>query len=179
MNKAVIIPTGGEILDGTVLDTDSPMIQALLQKKFRNITVTVERPVEDVEDDICTQVRLAVEQGADLVIVIGGSGGGHRYSTTLAKDYTHTGLAKLLEETAITSLYGKNGHLWSRLVCGRLGSAIVFNVPGPYHEAKHAMEAVCGMDEINISNIGAINTKIALAVQSCYTRRKNNERNDE
>lgn len=179
MDRAVIIPTGREILDGTVLDTDSPMIEKTLHDIYENIFVFVETPVEDSEDDICARVLSAASQGAGLIIIIGGSGGGHRYSKTLAKDYTHSGLEKILENKSITSLYGKNGHLWSKLVCGTLKDAIVFNVPGPYTEAKSAMEAVSRVKDISISNIETINKKMALAVRSCYTRRKNNEREDQ
>lgn len=179
MNNVVIIPTGREIQDGTVLDTDSPMIEKVLYGLYKNITVSVETPADDSEDDICNRVSSAVEQNASLVIVIGGSGGGHRYSKTLAKDYTHTGLEKILEKTSITSLYGKNGHLWSRLVCGTLKNALVFNVPGPFTEAKSAMEAACKVMDISAPNIEVINKEMALAVQSCYIRRKNNERENQ
>jgi len=102
------------------------------------------------------------------VVLIGGSGGGHRFSRTLADDYTHSGMEKILEDKTVSSLYGKNGHLWSRLVCGVIGKTIVFNVPGPYREASAAMEAVYQIGAVSRANLTDINHSMAEAVRSCY-----------
>lgn len=141
----LIIPTGDEIRQGVVLDTDSPMIRDVLTAARPGCDVTRAEPAADDEEAIAALVVAAVDDGFDLVVLVGGSGGGRRYSPTLARDVTHSALDRLLEPKCGSSLYGWNGHLWSRLVCGRRGKALVINVPGPYQEAKAAVEAFAAL----------------------------------
>ena len=72
---------------------------------------------------------------------IGGSGGGHRYCSTLGKDFTHSALERYLDQRCSREIYGKNGHLWCKLICGKKGPTVIVNVPGPFQEAKAAMVA--------------------------------------
>ncbi len=137
--KALIQPTGDEILSGIVADTDSPMIAGALAE--RGIEARRAAPVPDRPEAIRESVKKAAEDGFSLMILIGGSGGGHRFDPALSKDYTHTALEEVLTGIRVTDLYGKNGHLWSRLLCGYRENMLVFNVPGPYREAEAAVRA--------------------------------------
>lgn len=103
--------------------------------------------------------------GAELAIFIGGSGGGHRYSATLGRDYTHSALDRLLEGVAARSIYGQNGHLWSRLLCGTRRGARVINLPGPYVEAEAAIRAFCAHAEADAETTVQA---MADAVIACY-----------
>ena len=134
-SKAVIIPTGDELAAGIVLDTDSPAVMGQLLAVNPSAFVARTAPVIDKEENITNTIKGFAGEGYDLIILLGGSGGGHRYSSTLGKDYTHTSLDSILEDIHEGALYGKNGHMWSKLVIGRLGNAVVFNLPGPYEEA--------------------------------------------
>lgn len=144
-NRVLIIPTGDEIRQGVVLDTDSPMIREVLTAARPGCDITRAEPVADDEETIAALVEAMADGGFGLIVLIGGSGGGRRHSPTLAHDVTHSALDKLLSPKYGSSLYGWNGHLWSRLVCGRRGDALVINVPGPYQEAKAAIEAFAGL----------------------------------
>ncbi len=68
-------------------------------------------------------------------------GGGHRFSSTLGKDYTHSAMEQWLDQKTSRQIYGKNGHMWTNLVCGKKGDCLVVNVPGPLQEAEAAIEA--------------------------------------
>ena len=145
MKEVVIIPTGDEIIDGTVLDTNSPAIISSLLKMEPLCEIHRNAPVSDDLDAICAAVEVWIKRGVSLVVIIGGSGGGHRFSNTLSEDHTHNALESLLDEKVSREIWGKNGHLWCKLVCGKKGEALVINVPGPHVEAKAAFEAFCNV----------------------------------
>lgn len=166
-----IIPTGDELKNGIVLDTDSPMLMQRLLRMNNNCTVRRWSVTRDTIEAITERISQCVAQEPDLVILIGGSGSGHLHSKVLGKDCTHAGMESLMDDFAATSLYGKNGHMWSRLVCGYIGKTLVMNVPGPYVEAQAAMEAFCELCETeeNVS-LEVINKAMAAAVAKCYER---------
>ena len=141
MEKVLLIPTGNEICQGTVLDTNSPALMEIVLEKFPRACVQRLTPVQDDPDAI----RKAIEdhQDWDLIILIGGSGGGKKYDPDLAVDMTHLVLDSLLQEKVEKRIYGYNGHLWSRLLIGRLKDKnLIANVPGPYVEAVAAGKAL-------------------------------------
>ena len=72
----------------------------------------------------------------------------------------------MLSPSASRQLFGKNGHLWSCLVCGRLGDALVLNLPGPFVEASAAIEAF--VKNAASDNLETINAAMAEAVRKQY-----------
>ena len=141
ISKAFIIPTGNEIQDGTVLDLDSPRIMGELVKLNPEMVITRLAPVLDVEGNIVETLQGCLNNRADLIVLVGGSGGGHRFSKTLGKDYTHSAMELWLDEKVSHEIYGKNGHMWSKIICGKKEDCFVINVPGPIREAAAAIEA--------------------------------------
>ena len=138
VNKAIIIPTGDEILNGTVIDTNSPAIMALILEKFPRCEVKRLTPVIDNEDSIINKITQSIKEEANLIFIIGGSGGGHRFITNAARDFTHTAILNLMPDSCYKEIYGKNGHMWSKLIAAKEGNSLVINVPGPYVEAVAA-----------------------------------------
>lgn len=165
IQTAAILPTGDEIRAGIVSDTDSSEVLCQLVRLNPQMRVVRYAPICDREDTIAQAVTAAARDN-DLVILIGGSGGGHRFSSTLGKDYTHTALEMILPSAKSRQLFGKNGHLWCKLVCGRLGGTLVINLPGPFVEAQAAMKAFCGACETEDED--AINSAMAQAVIGQY-----------
>ncbi len=167
-SKAVIIPTGDELAAGIVLDTDSPAIMGQLLAVNGNAFISRIPPVMDVEDTITSTVKKFSESGYDLIVLIGGSGGGHRFSATLGKDFTHSSLDSILEDRHEGALYGKNGHMWSKLVIGRLGNTVVFNVPGPYEEALATIKAFRQSYTDDSEDLENINKSMLSALKAKY-----------
>ena len=167
LETAAILPTGEEILSGVVLDTDSPEILQQLLRLEPACRVTRFRPLHDSQEEIASQLIRAARE-ADLVVLVGGSGGGHRFSPTLGRDFTHSALAELLPGGVSREIYGKNGHLWCKLVCGFLEGALVVNLPGPFVEARAAMEAFCGTYAERGADPAALNDAMARAVLDQY-----------
>lgn len=158
MKKVAIIPTGDEIRSGLVVDTNSPVIMAIILEKYPRANIERVVPVKDKTRDLYDQIYN--RRTFDLIVVIGGSGGGKKYDPNLAEDITHIVLDDILEKKHIKEIYGFNGHLWSRLVIGMLGNLLVFNVPGPMVEAeivtKVAIESLSkNLELADIANIMA------------------------
>jgi molybdopterin biosynthesis enzyme MoaB len=142
LNTAYIIPTGDEILNGVVQDLDAPEIIGQIVRAYPEVEVTRLCPLIDKEDTIFNKIHeIAAQKTPDLIVLIGGSGGGHRFSSTFGKDFTHSALERYLDQRCSREIYGKNGHLWCKLICGKKGPTMIVNVPGPFQEAKAAMEA--------------------------------------
>jgi Molybdopterin biosynthesis enzyme len=139
MNAAYILPTGDEICNGTVLDLDSQEIMGQIVRQYPMAEVTRLAPLVDEEEAICKKVEEIAARAPDIIILVGGSGGGHRHSRTLGKDFTHSALSRFLDQNVSREIYGKNGHLWCKIVCGKKDGTLVVNVPGPFQEAKAAM----------------------------------------
>ena len=169
ISRADILPTGSELVSGIVLDTDSPMLMQALLRLNGGCMVCRHPVTEDRPEAIEASIRRCVDAGTDLIILIGGSGSGHLHSDVLGKDYTHTSMEHLLDTFTATSLYGKNGHMWSRLVCGQIGRTMVINVPGPFVEAKAAISAFCAvLEQEREPTPRQINQAMAAAVAECY-----------
>ena len=166
--RAVIIPTGDELASGIVLDTDSPAIMGQLLAINGGAFVARCAPVIDREASITETIEGFAAEGYDLIVLIGGSGGGHRHSSTLGKDFTHSSLDGILEDKSQCELYGKNGHMWSKLVIGRLGGAIVFNVPGPYDEALAVIRAFKESYMKDENDLEAVNKSMMAALKAKY-----------
>ena len=90
MNRIWIIPTGDEIRNGVVRDLDSPMVMSEMLRIWPMAEIVRTAPVYDEMQEILNMLLSAREDGADLAVLIGGSGGGHRFSPTLGKDFSHS-----------------------------------------------------------------------------------------
>ncbi len=167
MNEVVIVPTGDEIKAGTVTDTNSPAIMEIVLEKYPQAAVLRVPPVNDVSQAISQEIT--AHSNSDLIIIIGGSGGGKKFDPALSTDVTHLVLENVLDNAKIKEIYGYNGHLWTRLVIGKLGKALVANVPGPMVEAVAAARALLeglekelNLEELSINMAEAVFAKYPL-----------------
>lgn len=167
MKKIRIIPTGDEIRAGIVRDLDSPMVMSSILRKYPTAEVLRVAPVNDTASDILAALTAAAESGADLAILIGGSGGGHRFSPTLGKDFSHSAMDEFVQNGCAREIYGKNGHLWCRLVCGQREGMVAINLPGPYVEAEAAINAFLAVESEHM-DFEKINQAMAEAVFAQY-----------
>jgi molybdopterin biosynthesis enzyme len=140
IRRVVIIPTGGEVREGTVVDIDSAGIMTEMIRINPCCEVLRIAPIADREDEIARTIEKYTAD-ADLIVITGGSGGGGRCCETLSADMTPLAMERCLDEFHASEIYGKNGHLWAKLICGRRGGSIAVNVPGPFVEASAAIKA--------------------------------------
>ncbi|MGI6097558.1 MAG: molybdopterin-binding protein [Dethiobacteria bacterium] len=142
LKRVKILPTGSEIADGTVVDTNSPGIIELVIKEFPCCEVLRLPPVVDERESLKAALKAALSDQPDLLFTIGGTGGGRKYVPGLAPDFTAATLAELfagkMEEIDI---YGYNGHLWTKIVAASRGATLIVGLPGPYTEALAGAEA--------------------------------------
>jgi hypothetical protein len=171
MKTCAVVPTGSELVAGIIVDTDGPAISRVIAEFFPQCTTTILPPVPDDADAIERVISACVDADYDLTMLTGGSGGGRRFDPSLAEDCTHAVLASMIGDPAERSLYGSNGHLWARIVAGKLGNAAFVNVPGPQVEAVAAARAVVRV----IAKAGSFDPELVVAraaeaVQAEYPR---------
>jgi len=167
-STVAIIPTGDELVSGIIKDTDSPELMSILLDVNPCAKITKCAPVVDQEVAITASIKDCVRNGYDLVIIIGGSGEGHRHSSILGKDFTHNSLEAILDAKYSTKIYGKNGHMWSELIIGTLENSLVFNVPGPYEEVVATVSAFTDCYQKNPDDIQGINMNMVQALKAKY-----------
>ncbi|MFW6286351.1 MAG: molybdopterin-binding protein [Candidatus Sumerlaeota bacterium] len=169
IERAAIVCTGDEVVDGIIVDTDTPAIRKILLEHYPQCSIEAIPPVRDRREAIERAMRRMVSDGMDLGILVGGSGGGRRYDPALAVDCTHEAMRALLDQEATRDLMGYNGHLWARCVAGRKGQTLFFNVPGPQVEAEAAARAgICYLHQKEAVDFEALAETIASAVRTQY-----------
>lgn len=176
MNRAVLIPTGDEILDGTVRDANSPAIERALRAAYPGCHVVRMRPCRDRRDDIRSALDRALADSPDLVVLIGGTGGGGTCAPALARDLTSQTVAERLSEAESTELRAANAHLLSKIVVGSEGRTKVLTVPGPHVEAVAAVDAAIGALLTGDATSREICRRIAQAVLEQYPVRERRAR---
>ena len=175
MERAAIIPTGDEVLDGTVRDINSPAIARMLASAFPDCNVTRMEPCRDRQDEILARLESALDNGSDLVIFTGGTGGGGDCAPALAPDRTSDAVADRLPEAEVAELRGSNGHLLSKIVVGTVGGATVMTVPGPHVEAVAAVRAAIACLEDERSTPERLCRRVARAVLDQYPGQEGHE----
>ncbi len=169
MRKILILPTGDEVFSGIILDTNSPKIMAKILEDYPAAQITRATPLKDRQAEILNALQIGVEAGNDLIITIGGSGGGGKYSHSLAPDYTHEAILQLAPDAARISIFGYNGHLWSKIVVGKVEQTLIITLPGPQVEALAGLSA--GIEKIQAGNdVQRICQAMASAVLAQYPR---------
>jgi len=141
MDKIMIIPTGDEICEGILIDTNSPKIMGRLIENYPAAFITRKNPVRDKKNLIISAINQSVEENYQLILTIGGSGGGGKSTDSLADDYSHESILKLASDYETISIYGYNGHLWSKIVVASIDKSLIITLPGPQIEALAALDA--------------------------------------
>lgn len=166
MEEVIIIPTGDEIKNGLVLDTNSPRIMELVLGCWPACRIVRAVPAEDVKEEIQKEIR-GWGSGQGLIFLTGGSGGGRAFNSDLAVDCTHTAVEELLESSEAVEIIGSNGHLLAKIVVGKYEDKLLVTLPGPTVEAvggaKAVLENLAG--ELDLKRIA---TKVAQAILAQY-----------
>lgn len=139
--RAVVFATGPEVIQGQIVDTNTPLIAGLLGAQ--GILVTAGGALADDSDIISGALREAVtERGFGLVITTGGVGAER-------KDCTVEAVLSLDPQAATPYIvkfqagHGRHVKDGVRIAVGSFGDALLVALPGPNEEVQLAIEALC------------------------------------
>lgn len=133
--RALIYPTGFELSQGLIEDTNSPYLQQELQ--FNGFLARIGPVLEDNRQKIALALQVAIDQGYGLVITTGGVG---------AEDKDHAVEALLQVDPQAATAYlvryekGQGRHVKDgvRIAVGRVGLTTIVTLPGPNDEVRIA-----------------------------------------
>jgi molybdopterin adenylyltransferase len=127
---------------GEMTDTAGPAVVALLRRQWPDAEITTGL-LPDEEDAIAADLQRLCENGAVLVLTVGGTGLGPRDRTPEATrrviDREAPGLAEAMRAQGALS----NKYAWlSRAVVGLKGTTLVVNLPGSKRGAEESLAAI-------------------------------------
>ena len=135
LRRAIVFPTGFELLEGRIEDTNTPYLKTELEK--RGYTVTVGPIIDDSPADLHWHLSDALSRGFGLILTTGGVG---------AEDKDHTVEAICRLDPTASCPYivkfpqGTGRHVKDgvRIGVGREGLSLMVALPGPHDEVKMA-----------------------------------------
>lgn len=133
--RAIVFPTGFELKQGLIEDTNTPFLKALLEEQ--GYTVTVGEVIEDKPQDILYRLDEALSRGYGLILTTGGVGAED-------KDHTVEGICRLDPKAATPYIVkfeqGTGRHVKDgvRIGVGEEGPSLMVALPGPHDEVVAA-----------------------------------------
>ena len=140
--RAVVFPTGNEVVAGEIVDTNTPFIRERLERV--GYVVEERSPLRDDRGLIERALRSAVfEEGFGLVVTTGGVG-------AETKDCTIEALQAVAASAATPYIcrfekgQGRHAKDGVRIGVGVAGTGLILSLPGPNDEVTLGLEAALG-----------------------------------
>ncbi|MPM19198.1 hypothetical protein SDC9_65616 [bioreactor metagenome] len=133
--RAIVFPTGFELRQGLIEDTNTPYLKMLLEEN--GYTVSVGEIMEDSPQDIYAKLDEALSRGFGLIVTTGGVGAED-------KDHTVESILRLDPQAAtpyiVKFTQGTGRHVKDgvRIGVGREGPSLMVCLPGPHDEVEAA-----------------------------------------
>lgn len=137
--RAVIFPTGFELEQNLIEDTNTPFLKELLEKE--GFKVTVGKIISDDIDDMEFKLSEAVSRAYGLIITTGGVGAED-------KDKTVEGVLRLDPHAATPYIVrfkqGTGRHVKDgvKIAVGQIGPSLIVSLPGPNDEVQIASKVL-------------------------------------
>lgn len=134
-HRAIIFPTGFELQQGLIEDTNTPYLKSLLEQE--GYKVTVGEIMADDLADIVDKLEDALNRGFGLIITTGGVGAED-------KDHSVEGICAIDREAATPYIVkyqkGTGRHVKDgvRIGVGTEGLSMMISLPGPHDEVELA-----------------------------------------
>jgi molybdenum cofactor synthesis domain-containing protein len=130
---------------GLLEDTAGPAVAALLKREWKDAEIFAGLLADD-EDAIEATLKRLVEDGASLVLTVGGTGLGPRDRTPEATrrviDREAPGLAEAMRSIGAE----RNAYAWlSRGVAGLKGPTLIVNLPGSERGAEQSLSSILSL----------------------------------
>jgi molybdenum cofactor synthesis domain-containing protein len=140
--RAVVFPTGNEVVAGQIVDTNTPLICERLERE--GYAVDRRPPLRDDRELIEGALRSSVlDEGYGLVVTTGGVG-------AETKDCTIEALQGVDSQASVPYIcrfekgHGRHAKDGVRIGVGRAGTGILVSLPGPNDEVELGLEAAIG-----------------------------------
>lgn len=133
--RAIVHPTGFEVSQGLIQDTNTPYLKQQLEED--DYKVTVGRVIEDTPEDLFFCLSDALSRGFGLILTTGGVGAED-------KDHTVEAIMRLDPEAAVRYIVkfkqGTGRHVKEgvRIGVGKVGPSLLVSLPGPHDEVETA-----------------------------------------
>ena len=133
--RAIVFPTGFELRQKLIEDTNTPFLKELLESK--EFKVTVGEIIEDDTDDIAFRLSEAIDRGFGLVVTTGGVGAEDKDKTVegILQQDPKAATPYIVKFTQGTGRHVKDG---VRIAVGRVGVTTLVALPGPNDEVRCA-----------------------------------------
>lgn len=133
--RVMVFPTGQEVLDGQIQDTNTPFLIAVLESEGYHVVQGPTLPDEIAV--IARAFRLAAETGYGLVVTTGGIGAEGKDQTleALAQVDPQPNLPYILKFQKGQGRHAKDG---VRIGVGLYGETLIICLPGPHDEVRMA-----------------------------------------
>ena len=131
--RAIVYPTGFELEQGLIRDTNTPYLKELLEK--HGYKVTVGRIIPDDKDAMTEELSEALDRGFGLIVTTGGVGAED-------KDHSVESVLNLDPEAAAPYIvryekgHGRHVKDGVRIGVGRVGLSTLVTLPGPHDEVE-------------------------------------------
>ena len=132
-HRAIVFPTGFELEQGLIEDTNTPYLKAVLEEA--GYTVTVGEVIPDDEEIMADRLSDALSRGFGLIVTSGGVGAED-------KDHSVESVLRVDPEAATPYIvkyekgHGRHVKDGVRIGVGRVGLSTLVTLPGPHDEVE-------------------------------------------
>jgi molybdopterin adenylyltransferase len=143
--RLAVLTISDRCSQGLLTDTAGPAVVALLRQQWGDAEIWTGLLGDD-EDAIATMLEKLSQEGASLVLTVGGTGFGPRDRTPEATrrviDREAPGLAEAMRACGADS----NPYAWlSRGVSGLKGTTLIVNLPGSRRGAEESLASILSL----------------------------------
>jgi molybdenum cofactor synthesis domain-containing protein len=143
--RLAVLTISDRCSQGLLEDTAGPAVVALLRKQWSGAEICTGLLADD-EDAIAATLEKLTQDGATLILTVGGTGLGPRDRTPEATrrviDREAPGLAEAMRSLGAAS----NPYAWlSRGVAGLKGTTLIVNLPGSQRGAEQSLTSILAL----------------------------------
>lgn len=143
--RFAVVTISDRCSQGLMTDTAGPAVAALLQCEWPDSKIRAELLPDD-EDRIAELLQRLCEEGAELILTVGGTGLGPRDRTPEATRRIIEREAPGLAEAMRVNGAQHNVYAWlSRGVSGLRGNSLIVNLPGSRRGAEESLASILSL----------------------------------
>jgi molybdopterin adenylyltransferase len=143
--RLAVLTISDRCSQGLQEDTAGPAVVRILEQEWSKAEILT-RTLADDEDAIAATLEELCNEGAALVLTVGGTGLGPRDRTPEATRRVLDREAPGLAEAMRSNGAARNPYAWlSRGIAGLKGSALIINLPGSLRGAEESLSSILAL----------------------------------